>query len=75
MLDGLRYQPLLLAGFRRGDLKVLRGGTLLIWEPNLDNRAAALLGNLTNRRFLLLRTFLARLCRFDGDLRRRGFID
>jgi hypothetical protein len=54
VLDELCYQPLLLAGFRRGDIKDLRGGTLLISEPNLDNRTAALLGNLTNRRFLLV---------------------
>jgi hypothetical protein len=53
VLDELCYQPVLLAGFRRGDLKDLRGGTLLISEPNLDNRAAALFGNLTNRKFHL----------------------
>jgi hypothetical protein len=54
VLDELCHQPVLLAGFKRGDLKNLRGGTLLIAEPNLDNRTAALLGNLTNRNFLLV---------------------
>lgn len=44
--------PALLAGFRRADLKCLGScWTLLISEPNLDNRTAALLGNLTNRGF------------------------
>jgi hypothetical protein len=46
--------PNLVAGFRRADLKDLRNGTLLISEPNLDNRTAALLGILTNRDFILV---------------------
>ena len=54
VLNDLCDSPILLAGFRRGDLKDLRGCTLLISEPNLDNRTAALLGNLTNRNFLLV---------------------
>ena len=53
VLEELCCQPDLLADFRRGDLKNLRGGTLLI-SANLDNRSVALLGNLTNRRFLLV---------------------
>jgi hypothetical protein len=60
VLHDLCDAPVLLAGFKRGDLKDLRGFTLLISEPNLDNRTAALLGNLTNRNFLLVedRSFL-----------------
>jgi hypothetical protein len=55
VLNDLCLAPTLLAGFRRADLKELRGyRTLLISEPNLDNRTAALLGNLTNRRFILI---------------------
>jgi len=51
VLHKLCCGPTLLAGFRRADLKGLRYGTLLISEPNLDNRTEALLGNLTNRGF------------------------
>jgi hypothetical protein len=55
VLRDLCRTPTLLAGFRRADLKDLNGRrTLLISEPNLDNRTAALLGNLTNRDFILL---------------------
>jgi hypothetical protein len=47
--------PVLLAGFRRSDLKTLsHHRTLLISEPNLDKRTAALLGNLTNRGFMIV---------------------
>jgi hypothetical protein len=55
VLNDLCNCPTLLAGFRRADIKDLYGcRTLLISEPNLDNRAAALLGNLTNRGFVLM---------------------
>ena len=55
VLNDLCWAPTLLAGFRRSDLKELRGyRTLLISEQNLDNRSAALLGNLTNRHFILI---------------------
>jgi hypothetical protein len=54
-LRDLCRTPTLLAGFKRADLKDLNGyRTLLISEPNLDNRTAALLGNLTNRDFLVV---------------------
>jgi hypothetical protein len=55
VLRDLCHTPTLLAGFKRGDLRDLTGHrTLLISEPNLDNRTAALLGNLTNRDFMLV---------------------
>jgi hypothetical protein len=55
VLRDLCRTPTLLAGLRRADLQDLNGHrTLLISEPNLDNRTAALLGNLTNRDFILL---------------------
>ena len=55
VLNDLCSAPTLLAGFRRADLKELGGyRILLISEPNLDNRTAALLGNLTNRYFTLM---------------------
>jgi hypothetical protein len=55
VLHDLCAAPMLLAGFRRADLKDLEGyRTLLISEPNLDNRTAALLGNLTNRDFTIV---------------------
>ena len=44
----------LLEGFRRGDLKDVRRRTLLISEPNLNNQTASLLGNLTNRDFIIV---------------------
>jgi hypothetical protein len=54
-LHDLCRTPALLAGFKRADLKDLSGyRTLLISEPNLDNRTATLLGNLTNRGFILV---------------------
>lgn len=55
VLKELCWVSTLLAGFRRADLKELTGYcTLLIAEQNLDNRTAALLGNLTNRHFILI---------------------
>jgi hypothetical protein len=44
------------ADFRKGDLATLNQGchTALISEPNLNNRNAALLGNLTNTGFLVV---------------------
>ena len=55
VLNDICWAPTRLAGFRRADLKELWGyQTLLISEPNLDNRTAALLGNLTNRHFILI---------------------
>jgi len=55
VLHDLCRAPALLVGFKKADLKDLSGyRTLLISEPNLDNRTAALLGNLTNRGFILL---------------------
>ena len=55
VLNDLCWAPTQLAGFRRADLKELGGyRTLLISEANLDNRTAALLGNLTNRHFILM---------------------
>jgi hypothetical protein len=44
----------LVAEFRRADLKVLNLYTALISAPSLDNRAAALLGNLTNPGFMIV---------------------
>jgi hypothetical protein len=54
VLNELCYAPVLLASFKRGDLKHLRFCTLLIADPNLDNRTAALLGNLSHRNFLIV---------------------
>lgn len=54
VLNELCCKPALLAAFKQGDLKDLRGHTLLISARNWDNRTATLLGNLTNRNFLLL---------------------
>jgi len=44
------------AEFRRADLKDLNFNfhTVLISAPNLDNRAAALLGNMTNPEFIIV---------------------
>jgi hypothetical protein len=53
-LHNLCCAPLLLAGFRRGDLKEVSRHTLLISESNLNNQTAALLGNLTNRGFMIV---------------------
>lgn len=48
--------PMLLAELRRSDFNALRYGsrTLLISEPNLDKRTAALLGNLTIQDFMIV---------------------
>jgi hypothetical protein len=55
VLNELCYSPILLAGFKRGNLRDLnRCGTLLISEQNLDARSAALLGNLMNRDFVVV---------------------
>jgi hypothetical protein len=55
VLHELCCAPILLAGFKRADLKELkRYRTLLISEQNLDARTAALFGNLTNRDFALV---------------------
>jgi hypothetical protein len=54
VLHDLCSGSLLLAGFRRGDLKEVYRRTLLISEPNLNNQTAALLGNLTNRGFMIV---------------------
>jgi hypothetical protein len=54
VLHDLCRRSLLLAGFRRGDLKDVFRRTLLISEPNLSNQTAALLGNLTNRGFMIV---------------------
>ena len=46
----------LLAGIRRSDLKALPAGrhTILVSEPNLNKRTAALLGDLTDSEFLVI---------------------
>jgi hypothetical protein len=54
VLHDLCPGSLLLAGFRRGDLKDVSRRTLLISDPNLTNHTAALLGNLTNRGFMIV---------------------
>jgi hypothetical protein len=54
VLNELCFHPRLLAAFKKGDLKDLYGFTFLISEPHLDKRTAALLGNLTNRNYLLV---------------------
>jgi hypothetical protein len=54
VLHELCSGSLLLAGFRRGDLQDVSRRTLLISEPHLSNQTAALLGNLTNRGFMIL---------------------
>jgi hypothetical protein len=54
VLHELCSGSLLLAGFRRGDLQDVSRRTLLISEPNLNNQTAALLGNLTNRGFMIV---------------------
>jgi hypothetical protein len=53
VLSDFCCKAVLLAGFRRRDLGVLRGGytTNLVSEPNLDKQAANFLGSLTDRRF------------------------
>jgi hypothetical protein len=54
VLHDLCCASLLLAGFRRGDLKDVSRRTLLISEPNLNKQTAALLGSLTNRGFMIV---------------------
>jgi hypothetical protein len=54
VLHDLCCASLLLAGFRRGDLKDVSCRTLLISQPNLNNQTAALLGSLTNRGFMIV---------------------
>jgi hypothetical protein len=46
----------LVAEFKRGDIKDLNFSfeTVLISAPNLNNRTAALLGNMTNRDFMIV---------------------
>jgi hypothetical protein len=53
ILNRLCRMPVLVAEFRKGDLSAVDRGchTALISEPNLNNRSAALLGNLTNPGF------------------------
>jgi hypothetical protein len=53
ILQGFCWRPLLVSDFRKGDLVTLRQScrTVLISEPNLNTRSAALLGNLTSRGF------------------------
>jgi hypothetical protein len=54
VLHELCSGSVLLAGFRRGDLMDVSRRTLLISEPNLNNQTAALLGNFTNRGFMIV---------------------
>jgi hypothetical protein len=54
VLHDLCRGSLLLAGFRRGGLMDVYCQTILISEPNLNNQTAALLGNLTNRGFVIV---------------------
>jgi hypothetical protein len=54
VLHDLCCAPVLLAGFRRGDLKDVSCRTLLIAETNMTSRTAALLGSLTNRGFIIV---------------------
>ena len=75
MLKDFCRGPALLAGFRRSDLARLNYGcqTMLISEPNLDKRAAALVGNLTNQEFHDHgRRFLGLVRQVKGYLYRRG---
>jgi hypothetical protein len=54
VLYDLCCASVLLAGFRRGDLKYVSCRTLLIAETNMTSRTAALLGSLTNRGFIIV---------------------
>jgi hypothetical protein len=55
VLNDFSCNPVLLPRFSEADLKAISGyRTLLISEPHLNNRTADLLGNLTNRGFLLV---------------------
>ncbi|HET6178087.1 MAG TPA: hypothetical protein VFE61_14205 [Candidatus Sulfotelmatobacter sp.] len=55
-LKDLCYAPVLMAAFRSSDLKVVNFNfrTLLISQPNMNDQTAALLGNLTNRDFMMV---------------------
>jgi hypothetical protein len=55
-LNDLCYAPALMAAFRSSDLKVVNFNfrTLLISQPNMNDQTAALLGNLTNRDFMMV---------------------
>jgi hypothetical protein len=50
------WEPAMVSGFRRSNVKALNwtGHTILISEPYLDKRTAALLGNLTDRNCLVV---------------------
>ena len=54
VLHDLCCASLPFAGFRRGDLKDVSRRTLLISEPDLNNKTAAVLGSLTNRGFMIV---------------------
>src|ERR1700733_2635890 len=54
VLHDLCSRSLLLAGFRRRDLQEAHRATLLLSEPHLSKQTAALLGNLTNRGFMIV---------------------
>lgn len=55
VLNDFCCHPVLLPEFSKADLRAISGyQTLLISEPNLNNRTAALLGNLTNRGFIMV---------------------
>jgi hypothetical protein len=54
VLHDLCCASVLLAGFRRGDLKDVSCRTLLIAETNMTSRTAALLGSLTNRGVIIV---------------------
>jgi len=64
VLNDFCCKPVLVAEFRKSDLDTLNWDcqTLLISEPNLDNRKAALLGNLTNRGFRIVADGSAIVC-------------
>jgi len=64
VLNDFCCKPLLVAEFRKSDLDPLNWDfqTQLISEPNLDNRKAALLGNLTNRGFRIVADRRALVC-------------
>jgi hypothetical protein len=64
-LKDLCYGAVLMANFRRTDLTVVNFKTLLISQPNLNDQMAALLGNLTNRDFILVEQ--GRYCHGSGS--------
>lgn len=63
-LKDLCYAPVLMAAFRSSDLKVVNFNfrTLLISQPDMNNQTAALLGNLTNRDFMMVEQGSYRYC-------------